>query len=743
MDNTQLQIVISAKNELEKGIASANASLAKLGQSAATSNEKVKSLGIGSIAVGTMLGGIFTQAANAVFGFGKSMIKAAGEFEQTKIAFTTMLGSAEKANTLLRDLSDFAMKTPFTLVGIEQASKQLLAYGFGANEIVSSMKMLGDVASGVAVPLNDLAYVYGTLRAQGRAFTMDIRQFAMRGIPIYEALSKTLGVSTQEIQKMVSEGKVGFKEVENAFKSMTGEGGKFNDLMKKQSETLMGRISNVDDAWTRFLRTQGSGLIVFANMAVDALYKVLDWLNKDAQGANYFGKTIYGLIKFFVALGKTVWSIAKIVAEFIAIGIEGFISLGRQTVAYAKDFINAFKNIKNIGLSVFQAFGKAITGDFKGAAETIKRTFSETFSNTISESSNSRNILNAHLSSIGSEMGKIGSAWSDFATLDGFETAKSKFGDLGNTIQKDMGGAIDDSKDKTNKLKDAFDKMTEKLADVKTKGLDSLDSIGAKITELTTQLQDLYNEQRGKQTEIDTSYGDEYVKQEQKVAEIQAELKEKQQDLFEALHDSSDGDIRDKNDRIAAAQKELQSVQDQYNKETASLQKYSYIAIQYANQVKDARITASNTEFENAMVDLQKKQDALNIEFAGKKAAIEAELKAEVEKYNQTQGFLKKAFDAEKDFNNQSLKATVEKVNAQIDKYNALAEAIQRAASGKTSSRVSAGTINQGLALANSPYQVTPINITINASNVVGSNAGKELGNLIMNTLKDNVKVAK
>lgn len=107
--------------------------------------------------------------------------------------------------------------------------------------------MLGDVASGLQIPIGQLIYLYGTLRTQGRAMTVDIRQFAGRGIPIFEELAKVLGVSKDQVGELVKEGKVGFKEVEQAFKNMTSEGGKFANLMENSAGTWPQRLSNIED----------------------------------------------------------------------------------------------------------------------------------------------------------------------------------------------------------------------------------------------------------------------------------------------------------------------------------------------------------------------------------------------------------------------------------------------------------------------------------------------------------------
>ena len=119
-----------------------------------------------------------------------SIVRTRGEMQQLEVAFTTMLQSGERASALLADAVEFAAKTPFDLQGVAGGIRQLLAYGTAAEEAIDTVEMLGNVSAGLSVPLNDMIYLYGTLRAQGRAFTVDIRQFAGRGVPIYEELAK-------------------------------------------------------------------------------------------------------------------------------------------------------------------------------------------------------------------------------------------------------------------------------------------------------------------------------------------------------------------------------------------------------------------------------------------------------------------------------------------------------------------------------------------------------------------------
>lgn len=174
-------------------------------------------------------------------------VKSAADFEQTRTGLENMLGSADAARAMLAKVSKFAAETPFEFPELAQATRQLVAFGFSGEDAFKTMTQLGDVSAAIGAPINDLAYLMGTLRAQGRAFTIDIRQFAMRGIPIYEYLAKVMKVNTQQLTELIETGKIGFPEVQKAFQLMTAEGGKFHGTMAKQSKTLSGLFSTLKD----------------------------------------------------------------------------------------------------------------------------------------------------------------------------------------------------------------------------------------------------------------------------------------------------------------------------------------------------------------------------------------------------------------------------------------------------------------------------------------------------------------
>jgi hypothetical protein len=232
-EQAQLDVVLSLKDNLSGKMAGVTKNLSSMGDQFAS---------VGSMAMkGLAVAGAGLSALAAVG------IKGAADFEQTRISMETMLGSAEKAGSILKDISSFAAATPFEFPELANSAKQLLAFGFTADESMKSIKMLGDVSAGLNIPMSDLSYLFGTLKAQGKAMTIDIRQFAMRGIPIYETLAKVMKTSVAGVGELVTAGKVGFPEVNKAFELMTAEGGKFGGLMAKQSQSLSGLYSTLKD----------------------------------------------------------------------------------------------------------------------------------------------------------------------------------------------------------------------------------------------------------------------------------------------------------------------------------------------------------------------------------------------------------------------------------------------------------------------------------------------------------------
>ena len=219
-----------------------------------------------------------------------------GDFQQFEIAFETMLHSGEKAKAMILDLAKLAATTPFDMKGVVSGAKQLLAYGFAADQITDTMRRLGDISAGLGLNLQDLTWLYGTTMVQGRLFTRDLMQFTGRGIPMTEALAKQFGVTKDKVSELVTAGKIGFPEVEKAIKSMTDEGGQFGGLMEKQSHSITGQISNIQDSIEMAINDLGTQTEGLMNDALDITSKVIDhW--KEIGKVILTAATAYGTYK--------------------------------------------------------------------------------------------------------------------------------------------------------------------------------------------------------------------------------------------------------------------------------------------------------------------------------------------------------------------------------------------------------------------------------------------------------------
>jgi len=250
------------------------------------------------------LGNAFHQIAKSIVGlsainFAKDLVSQsvllAAEFEQTQVAFETMLGSADKAAEVLNNLEEFSLVTPFEPEQVLQAGKSLLAFGFQSEELVTTLTRIGDVASGVKKDFNELALIYGKARTSGKIFAEDLNQLTEAGIPILKALGEAMGVQEDQIRGLASSGQVAFKDLESAFQIMTSEGWKFNGMMEKQSKTALGLWSTMKGYGSFIGRTFGTELLnVFKPM--------LELFTELTGSFVQFLKTEEGLIVFRLAL---------------------------------------------------------------------------------------------------------------------------------------------------------------------------------------------------------------------------------------------------------------------------------------------------------------------------------------------------------------------------------------------------------------------------------------------------------
>lgn len=240
---------------------------------------------IDTLAKGALAFFTFSQAK----AFVNQVIEVRSQFQQLEISFGTMLKSKEKANELMAQLTDLAAKTPFGMEEVSEGAKKLLAFQVPAQEVTETLRRMGDVASGLGVPMGQLIHVYGQVKAQGKLVTNDLYQFMNAGIPIIAELSKVVGKSETEIKDMVSAGKIGFTEIQAVIKNMTNEGGLFYNLMAEQSKSLGGQISNLKDNFDQMLNEIGKA----SEGIVSGAIKGVSFL---VENYETIGKLIAGLI---------------------------------------------------------------------------------------------------------------------------------------------------------------------------------------------------------------------------------------------------------------------------------------------------------------------------------------------------------------------------------------------------------------------------------------------------------------
>lgn len=262
---TKLQIVIDAQNRTQGVFNTLKGNLDSIKRSHEGLTDAMKTVGTAGVVA---FGGLAFLT--------KGIIQAGAGFEQTQIAFETMLGSAEVAKKTLSDLSKFAARTPFELVQLEEASKRLLAYGLTAEDLIPTLEMLGNISAGVGTDkLPQLILAFGQVKAVTHLTGMELRQFSEAGVPLLGTLAEQFGKTESEILDMVSAGEIGFPAVQQALSSLTVEGARFGDLMERQSQSLGGMWSNLKDQISLTARAIGTELLPYLKPLVAELITMM------------------------------------------------------------------------------------------------------------------------------------------------------------------------------------------------------------------------------------------------------------------------------------------------------------------------------------------------------------------------------------------------------------------------------------------------------------------------------------
>lgn len=278
------------------------------------------------------------------------------EMEQYQTSFEVMLGDAEKAKNLITDIQSFAAKTPLSKSDSVSIGSLLMNYGVEADEVIDKMTKLGDLAGGNAEKMNRIALAYGQMLAKGKVTGEELRQMTEAGVPLQNALAESIGVTGDEFSKMVSKGQVGIEELDKAIEELTTGNGKFAGMMEKQSQTMQGMLSTLQDNVSEFFRQMGEG--AFGEIK-DVLAELMDQLKEwEEDGtlqewAEKLGTTISDLIKL---LKSAIEILFKFGDEIVAV------MAGKGVYNAADKLIKKFTELKD----------KLSELGVKGVAENVK-----------------------------------------------------------------------------------------------------------------------------------------------------------------------------------------------------------------------------------------------------------------------------------------------------------------------------------------------------------------------------------
>lgn len=226
----------------------------------------------------------FTVGASTQFV--KNLIDVRSQYEMLERSMGILINSAEKGTQIFRQLSDMALVSPYTLVELGTAAKQLVAYDVAAKDVVDTTRRLADMAAAVGIPIDRLTYALGQIKAYGYLNARDARMFSNAGIPLVKQLSEHYTelegrmVSVSDVYDRIKKKMIGYNEVMTVINRMTDEGGKFFDYQAKMAETLKVQLANLNLAWNNMLNSIGESNQGILSWFIRGLKEVfLQWKN--------------------------------------------------------------------------------------------------------------------------------------------------------------------------------------------------------------------------------------------------------------------------------------------------------------------------------------------------------------------------------------------------------------------------------------------------------------------------------
>lgn len=374
--------ISNAQAKLNRRLAELDKQLDQTGDSAAESAKEMSSLAIAVNKAGegysvfkNVLANLATSAIQTMVSSTQqligSVIQVGAQTEKTAVAFETFLGSAEKAKKVMMEVRDFAASTPFELPEVTEAAKQLLAAKIPADQLIPTIKMLGEIAAGADKPLSQLLFIYTQVKNQGRALGQDINQLFNAGLSMAD-LAQALGKSEKELgaAKGSAQGlQLSFEEVDKVLKSVTSEGGRFYGLMDKLGTTTAVKLSNLNDAFTKIYNSIYAGISPAIAAVLDIIVQTLDplgnnqaiWedINKEAEA---FKQYIQQNPQIAKALNEVLTNGVKAALSAITASAKELLQYLQKNPKAIAEMIEGLKIALEVTKSILWVVGKTVEG---------------------------------------------------------------------------------------------------------------------------------------------------------------------------------------------------------------------------------------------------------------------------------------------------------------------------------------------------------------------------------------------
>lgn len=406
------------------------------------------------------------------------LIGSNAEMEQHTTSLEVMLGSASKASAMIEKMRDFAAKTPLTLENVISGGSLLMSYGVDESNLIDTMTKLGDLASGNAEKMDRITLAYGQMLAKGKVTGEELMQMTEAGVPLQTALAESIGVTGEEFSKMVSAGKVGIDDLNKAITGLTTGNGKFAGMMEKQSETMQGMLSTLQDNLSEFMRKMGEGAFGEVKSALQEASDLLaEWeedgtLDRWAQGVGVLLKNLIAFLKQAISVGldfkEAIIAGAVALGTFkIAIGMCNVIS---AAVASIQHFTTAAKEA-TAAQATFNAVGAANPYVFIASVVLTAVAGIATFIATTNNATQSVEELTQAASELSDEAQK------SIDKTKTLEEVMAKYGEVANSTKS--------AAEKTQTLKDLQEQLNSAYGNTK----DAIDLVNGSYEENIKKLQ--------------------------------------------------------------------------------------------------------------------------------------------------------------------------------------------------------------------------------------------------------------